>query len=411
MSVRPRPRSRFVCSISEFCCSAKKSSKGTYFSGVAINEVWQVEKHLRLILPKGSRRAQLENIIHPDSNTFVFQKFKSAPFEADVTFVGNAKRRFSSPNEIANAHQNLVKLLDSRVEEAKIQFDQRFEETFHLKQKGYNADQLLMAKTAFCNLIGGTGYFYGHNRIHIQRPPNEPQWGLSGHPHALFTGTPSRSYFPRGFLWDEGFHQLIIGTWDKEISKDMLYHWLNLMNRDGWIPREQILGGEAESRVPPEFIVQNPEYANPPTLYFPLEAMIARGSLSQHDLRFLRASFHKLAQNYLWYLRSQRGPVRNSFRWRGAHGNHTLPSGLDDYPRAAERSELEEHVDLLSWMIMSSNILDKIAKAIDVYDAPQFKAIEQELIHTLQERYWNSKTNSYCDYDGKKSTFLCHLGR
>ena len=30
----------------------------------------------------------------------------------------------------------------------------------------------------------------------------------------------------------------------------MLGHWLDLMNVDGWIPREQILGQEALSKVP-----------------------------------------------------------------------------------------------------------------------------------------------------------------
>lgn len=32
-------------------------------------------------------------------------------------------------------------------------------------------------------------------------------------------------------------------------SLDVVRHWFNLMESNGWIPREQILGDEARSRV------------------------------------------------------------------------------------------------------------------------------------------------------------------
>jgi len=39
---------------------------------------------------------------------------------------------------------------------------------------------------------------------------------------------------------------LLIGQWDKVISQDIIAHWLDLMNKQGWIPREQILGEEVK---------------------------------------------------------------------------------------------------------------------------------------------------------------------
>ena len=41
-----------------------------------------------------------------------------------------------------------------------------------------------------------------------------------------------------------------------------------------WIPREQILGGEARAKVPEQFVVQSNENANPPTFFLPLETII-----------------------------------------------------------------------------------------------------------------------------------------
>ena len=75
-------------------------------------------------------------------------------------------------------------------------------------------------------------------------------------------------------MWDEGFHLLPIVDWDPELVMPILSSWFNTMDEDGWIAREQILGSEARSKVPVQFQVQYPHYANPPTLFMVIEALV-----------------------------------------------------------------------------------------------------------------------------------------
>lgn len=59
-----------------------------------------------------------------------------------------------------------------------------------------------VAKAALSNLLGGIGYFYGASLIQL------PDRTVPSQEAGLFSAVPSRSFFPRGFLWDEGFHQV-----------------------------------------------------------------------------------------------------------------------------------------------------------------------------------------------------------
>merc|ERR1719410_3368465 len=129
-----------------------------------------------------------------------------------------------------------------------------------------------LAHYALSNLLGGIGYWSG-NQIFQKSPKQAPMYTAD---MTLLSAVPSRSFFPRGFLWDEGFHELIIGTWDLSLSLSIIQSWLDSMNDNGWIPREQILGDEARSRVPEQFQIQRPHIANPPTMFLAINALVKR---------------------------------------------------------------------------------------------------------------------------------------
>ena len=44
---------------------------------------------------------------------------------------------------------------------------------------------------------------------------------ISYWPAELYTAVPCRSTFPRGFLWDEGFHQLVI--WSVSSASNIIH--------------------------------------------------------------------------------------------------------------------------------------------------------------------------------------------
>jgi mannosyl-oligosaccharide glucosidase len=114
------------------------------------------------------------------------------------------------------------------------QFDERFENIFQLKTKqNMDGKKIQFAKSTLSNLIGGISYFTGKSLVAKphQKIPDE-YWTTS-----LYTAVPSRSFFPRGFLWDEGFHNLLIARWNKNITIDILSHWFDMLNDNGWIPR------------------------------------------------------------------------------------------------------------------------------------------------------------------------------
>merc|ERR1719411_1487226 len=111
---------------------------------------------------------------------------------------------------------------------------------------GLTDTHIKVCKAALSNMLGGLGYYYGRELVK-EEPDTEFEKIVESENAEIFTACPCRSFFPRGFLWDEGFHQLLIGMWDMDLSLDIISSWLDSMIDLGWIPREQILGDEARS--------------------------------------------------------------------------------------------------------------------------------------------------------------------
>ena len=179
--------------------------------------------------------------------------------------------------------------------------------------------------------MGGIGYFYGTRKVDVSSAPEYAEtdrdfWEKAASarsgavveeqgPYELFSAVPSRPFFPRGFLWDEGFHLQVILDWDMDLALEIVSSWFALMDENGWISREQILGPEARSKVLSEFQTQHLHYANPPTLFLIIQAFIATlsgespysGAPSRYlsdsvaAKAVLAAIYTKMKKYYIWF--------------------------------------------------------------------------------------------------------------
>lgn len=213
------------------------------------------------------------------------------------------------------------------------------------------------------------------------------------------------------------------------------------MDDDGWIAREQILGPEARSKVPPEFQVQYPHYANPPTLFMILDELVRRlgsndAQSSSNDIRsmylkdreatesYLRSLYPLLKRQYFWFKKTQWGDIKSydrkafsskeAYRWRGRTVDHILTSGLDDYPRPQPPHPGELHVDLISWMGLMTRSIRHIATEVgEKDDAEEFAKYENAIRRNIDDLHWNEAEKAYCDAtidEFEENVHVCHKG-
>lgn len=370
-----------------------------------------------------------------DGNFHMVQKTFLGSFEFDIIFTAS-----DSPELTSNA-------VSTAITEASKAFRTKFADVFAPKAPFTDPKYTKFSQAMLSNLVGGIGYFYGDSLVDRSYAPeyneeNEGFWEETADargraqvnrepPTELFTSIPSRPFFPRGFLWDEGFHLIPIADWDMDLTLEIVQSWFNLMDEDGWIAREQILGPEARSKVPQEFQVQYPHYANPPTLFMILDKFVDKLNADTYDTthatalkEHIRRFYPLLKRHYFWFRKTQSGDIKSydreafstkeAYRWRGRTPRHILTSGLDDYPRAQPPHPGELHTDLISWMGMVSRSLRRVAESLgETEDVAEFKGYENAIIRNIDDLHWSDSSKTFCDAtidDYEESVHVCHKG-
>ncbi|CAH8253646.1 unnamed protein product [Arabidopsis lyrata] len=346
---------------------------------------------------------QLSDTSEDSSNIYVFQISTTTQSTIDIAFVSGKRE------EASNMEKRIMSLTE---------FDAKFKECFNLSEK-LDPETFVVGKAAIGNMLGGIGYFYGQSKIHVPKSTlakSEDDFLLYW-PAELYTAVPSRPVFPRGFLWDEGFHQLLIWRWDVHITLEIVGNWLDLMNIDGWIPREQILGAEALSKIPKQYVAQFPSNGNPPTLLLVIRDLIngirtEKFSKAERDevLSFLDRAFVRLDAWFKWFNTSQIGKEKGSYYWHGRDNitnkelnPQSLSSGFDDYPRASHPSEDERHVDLRCWMYLAADCMNSIQEFMGKKDrlvTEDYSSIAKLLsdFNLLNQMHYDQDHGAYLDF-------------
>lgn len=421
----------------------------------------------------------IEPIHKMKGNLHLIQRTFKGAFEFDIIF--NQK---NSNSKISSTNFNDFLNKSEQVFESKFEDAFSFQPPFSEEISKYGP----FARELFSNLIGGVGYFHGTSMVDrsysdAYDEEEEQFWEAAEEslkegktnakeegPSALLTTVPSRPFFPRGFYWDEGFNLIPILEYDADLSLEILKSWFALIDEDGWIAREQILGPEARSKVPQEFTTQFPHYANPPTLMLLLSTILEKFKKEQASqaeskfyenaqqeefgfdqmafglsgdkkkdkivagtshwespelvTKYVQEIYPELQSHYEWFRRTQKGNIkewdraafssREGYRWRGRTPSHCLTSGLDDYPRALTPHTGELHVDLISWIGMMTRSMRELAEFLgNTEDAEEYKDIETAIERNIADLHWSPKDKSYCDVtinEFEEDSFVCHKG-
>ncbi|KRX04043.1 Six-hairpin glycosidase-like protein [Pseudocohnilembus persalinus] len=264
---------------------------------------------------------------------------------------------------------------------------------------------------AISNLYGGMTYKYGNLKF-TQSYEEQKQ-----SPKAIFSFTPSRQRFSWSFLWDDGFHNAVICRISPDICIETISSWLNTMNDEGWIPREQPRGTEANGLCNcPNFEKKDNRDGNPPSLILGISHLLNLNDIVINEKldTFLEQNYKKLQLWFQWYLNSQQNQgllnkqgdeIDMIFKWWDRDGQiSSMNSGLDDFPRNIQKNQRgpaytpQGHIDCQSWMYFFSDIMTQLSNRLRQEQDSKYYENIKDKIKLRTDQFFKNDDGVYMDF-------------
>ena len=176
---------------------------------------------------------RLQNEVYSGANVFAFQKAfgqnvrdEEGKWGFDV-FYETLEGDGMSCKFFQMTDLTIVNSFTRNLDAAATSYVSRFSKSFPLPAPFNTRDHAVFAQAMTSNMLGGIGYYQGASIVdrsfkHDYDDDDDDDGAGTEKPllteeRELLTATPSRSFFPRGFYWDEGFHLALIGEWDNDL--------------------------------------------------------------------------------------------------------------------------------------------------------------------------------------------------
>ena len=284
-------------------------------------------------------------------------------------------------------------------------FFDEYSSIFHLNEnnKNLSSQQLTCGQSALSNLVSGIAYISTQFKAQpLKDSPNKEK--------QLYASTKSKILPAEGDLWTEGFHDVLLCKWNKDICLDIIDSWLSYQRDNGWIPNKIPLDKDFEDFKDPSF---NPLY--PPTIFMAISDLLDENKSLTDPVKYrLKLQYPKLQKWAHLFSDSYHIDEKFLFRWKETDSESIrkkyLISGIGDYIKEDNGAKRDNEfipmydLDLHVWQMLVTKTLSRLALLLEkVEDNKKYNELFITLNGTMYEKFLDKKNYTFNSVIANKS--------